>query len=265
MQIRILFIGAGALALALSTPVAADCGCTGMSVTFAGPQDICSNNWFPIGADAGPDNGFPECTARQDVGPGTACQGFAYIYICPTGVNSEVALEQKTGFKVEADYAGGSDGAQCTAGQILQLSITSNMGADIPDINPTTLDGDQDFGTYLTTIDNDEDNAFPAAGSRANGRYTYGGDNYQSDSGQVIIGQTDGGVQWWDNTDQAKDGHDENASWEYRFLSFVRGSGGENPDCSCAFDIDVIWLDDSPAVTNFVRSASGSVNCNHWD
>ena len=227
-----------------------------MTVTFAGDQAICSNN----------DLNFAECVQTAG-GVGTACPGTTYVYTCPTGPNSLVRhapdFEQKTGFKVNADYSGGSTAADCTPGQILQETITSEgAGEPNPNINPTSLNGDQSFGALDTTIDNNAGNQFPQVGAAAAGRQSYGGDNYIAGAVDVISSQTDAGSQWYDNPDQNKDNDAENATWQFRFLSYVNGSAGED-SCSCAFQINVDWPGNSDPATVFEGRADGSVNCNY--
>lgn len=234
----------------------AACSCTSMTVTFGGDQDICSNNDFDVGVD------FTECQKAAG-GHGTACPNHAFIYTCPTGVNSQAGLEQKTGFKIAAAYGGGSNADDCTPGQILQETITSDQGVVQPTINPTSLDGDQTLNGYDTTIDNDATHPFPQVGAMtAAGRNAYGGDNYIAGAVDVISGQSDAGSNWWDNPDQNKDDAGENATWQFRFLSYVRGSGGVGGgSCSCAFDIDVTWAANMAPVTTFTPRADGSENC----
>lgn len=248
--LKLLIIG---FSSALASSAHAACSCTSMSVTFGGDEEICSDNDLDVNVD------FPECQ-RAAGGPGTACPANAFIYTCPTGANNHVDLEQKTGFKISATYGGGSNADDCTPGQILQETITSDQGFDQPTINATSLDGDQTFNGYDATIDNDETHEFPQVGTVIAGRNVYGGDNYVAGAGDVISGQSDAGSNWWDNPDQNKDAADENATWQFRFLSFVRGSAGQ-ASCSCAFDIDVTWDADSDPVTAFAARAEGSENC----
>ncbi|MEP3048696.1 MAG: hypothetical protein ABJL55_15270 [Roseibium sp.] len=238
------------------TPVSAGsafaaCGCDRMDVSHAGIQTLCSNN----------DLVFAECV-KTGGGAATVCPTANFVYTCPTGANNLSVLEQKTGFKVEARYTAGSDAVACTPGQILQETINSDQQVDYPKINPTTLTGNETFGTLDTRINNNSLQKFPLVDQvyGATTRQLFGGDNYNAGALDVISSQSDAGAQWWDNPDQTKDDATENATWQFRFISFVQGSAGE-ASCSCAFDIDVEWQAHMNPTTTYTQQAAGSENC----
>ena len=262
-QLSILVITlATSFCIFFSQPALAACGCTNMTVTWGGLANICSNNNVPDVINAN------ECT-RTLGGPGTACPNNTYVYNCSTGVNSQnwmaPAPYQKTGFRITTTYAPNSTYTDCTPGQILQLTITSNGGqAQNPPINPTSLTGNQTFGNpaFNVRINNNASQSFPRVDQQygTTGRQYYGGDNYIGTATDVVSSQSNTGSQWWDNTDQSKDAQNENATWAYRFISFVRGSDGQQ-SCSCAKDITVNWPANMNPVTQIMTAANGNQNC----
>ncbi|EGJ30545.1 MULTISPECIES: hypothetical protein [Moorena] len=228
------------------------CSCTNMAVAFGGTGvNICSNNTL----------NFSECT-RSNGGTGTACPSNTYVYNCPTGANTFDPLSQGTGFKVAATYAPGSTASDCIPGQILQETITSNMPITYPKINPTTLTGNQTIGGLDLRINNNASQSYPRVGQIYQGttRQFFGGDNYEGGATTVISSQSNTGSEWWDNPDQTKDNQTENATWRFRFISFVRGSAGQQ-NCSCATDIAVDWGSNVNPVTGIQRGTSGNENC----
>ena len=239
-----------------SDMVLAACGCTSMTVQRVGAATICSNN----------DVQFNECN-RVAGGQGTACPNNTYVFTCPTGVNdqhwADQAPFQRTGFKVSATYAGGSNAAECITGQILQETITSNgVFEGNPLINPSALGGNETIGGLDLRINNNGAQSVPRVGTTygQTGRQFYGGDNYAVGTADVIYNNTNAGAQWWDNTDQTKDMQGENATWSYQFISYVRGTAGQ-PSCSCSTTISVNWLANSNPVTMMNGGAFANENC----
>ncbi|MCT8266945.1 hypothetical protein NYQ83_06635 [Afifella sp. JA880] len=238
----------------------AACGCTGMSVarTTGSTQIICSSRDF---------GDFKECTKRSG-GTRTVCTS-TYEYACPVGVNSKKwgasKPEQKTGFGVTATLTGTS--SQCTSGQLLALTITGDGKTEQnPPINPTNSTGGTGALVAGVTfdVDNDPTHAFPAypngGGTATNPKF--GGDNYRwADNAKVLIEREDGLFRWWDNTDQGKAKKSEDASWRYKFVSWVKGSSGQ-PSCACSFDISVDWGPGANPNTTYTQEAAYSSNCN---
>ncbi|MCF1504421.1 hypothetical protein L0F51_11735 [Afifella sp. H1R] len=238
----------------------AACGCTGMSVarTTGNTQIICS---------AVDQDEFDECTKRS--GNARTICGTTYEYACPVGVNSEDwgadEPEQRTGFGATATLTGTA--SECTSGQLLAMTITGNGGTeDNPKINPTdSTGGPGELVTGVTfDVDNNATHRFPAypigGGTATNPKF--GGDNYRwSDNASVLIERKDGLYRWWDNTDQGKEDKDEDASWRYKFVSWVRGSSGQ-PSCACSFDISVDWGSDEDPDTTYTQDTDYSSRCN---
>jgi hypothetical protein len=239
------------------------CGCTAMTIERADAttQVICTNNQYA---------GFGAC-AETPGGAGTACPNTTYIYTCEVGVNSThwgaAAPNQKTGFGVNATLNGGN-GSQCTSGQLLTLTIMGHGGvAPNPTINPTNGTGaaGQLVGGVTFDVDNDNTHPFPqypiGGGTAAVPRF--GGDDYRyADRATVLIERTDVLYRWWDNTDQQKDNAAENASWQYKFVSFVKGSSAAQSSCACGFDINVTWGTGMNPVTTYTQDLAYSSNCN---
>lgn len=236
----------------------AACGCTQMTVSTFGNQTICSDNKMDM-------RRFKECT-RTNGGLNTVCPNNTYVYNCPTGVNSQqlsrAPYYQRTGLKITATYTNGSTATDCTPGQILQETLTSNMVVQKPNINPTSLGGNQNIGGLNLRIDNNPHNEFPDVGQTSGQRQDFGGDNYIRTATDVISSNSASGAQWWDNTDQTKHKKKEDATWAYRFISFVRGSAGQ-PSCSCVTNIGVTWKPGKNPATNISRAttAPGSQRC----
>jgi len=80
-------------------------------------------------------------------------------------------------------------------------------------------------------------------------------------SATVLIERANGRYRWWDNTDQEKDSQAENATWRYKFVSWVRGSSTAQPSCACGFDIAVNWAANSAPVTTYTQDAIYSNRC----
>ncbi|HEY4592209.1 MAG TPA: hypothetical protein VIJ61_07365, partial [Thermoanaerobaculia bacterium] len=95
----------------------------------------------------------------------------------------------------------------------------------------------------------------------------YGGDDYKSYTASDVLFAynttvTPNTLSWWDNPDQSKDAQSEQATWQFRFISFVQSSGSTEPSCACAFDIKVDWPanNNNPTTTYTYRSTDSS-NC----
>ncbi|WP_156901362.1 hypothetical protein [Nisaea denitrificans] len=251
-----LLVSAG---LAGAESALAACGCADMTITRQNNVTMCS----PRNIDD-----FNECAKLAPNVGGNNCGANEYQYTCPTGANSQIlggnSPSQKTGFYVDATYDNGSNEAHCTPGQILQMSIVSNgQAAGNPTINTTSVDGDTRIGGQDVRIDNNQAHEFPQVGAMVQQVASFGGDNYRQpgDNG-VLSGSSNAGSWWWDNTDQEKDlGQGEAATWRYSFVSFVNGSGGQRPNCACAFNINVTWNANQNPVTAYVYDAGNSVNC----
>jgi hypothetical protein len=239
------------------------CGCTAMSIERANAttQDICTNTQHA---------GLGECMESAG-GAGTACPNTTYVYTCPVGVNSTQwgapAPSQKTGFVVDATLTGGN-GSQCTSGQLLTLTIMENgVVAANPRINPTNSTGAA--GQLVAGVTFDVDNAaahqfpqYPIGGGTA-AVPKFGGDDYRyANNAAVLIERTDVLYRWWDNTDQEKTNAPENASWRYKFVSFVKGSSAAQSSCACGFDIEVDWASNMNPTTTYTQDGTYSRNCN---
>lgn len=254
-----LFCGLLALAGAVvAEEASALCGCTEMTVTNTQNITVCSPRNL---------GDFDEqCQVLAPGADGNACAEGEYRYTCPTGVNSTEwdadEPTQSTGFLVQATYAGGSNGGECTTGQILQETITSNGGnAPSPNINPTSLAGDQTIGGRDLRIDNNAAHNFPRVGAMQQGLPLFGGDNYRAADNNVLSGSSNAGSWWWDNTDQTKDEPDENATWAYEFVAFVMGNGDGQASCACTFTIGVTWDGGEEPDTVWAYNAGNSPNC----
>jgi len=243
-----------------ATDAAAVCGCTQMSIAHAdkGTQVICSASQRP---------GFPECT--ENTGPARTSCTTAYEYVCPTGVNSQdlaaAAPSQKTGFGANATLAGTE--TQCTSGQLLTLTINGAGGVEPnPKINPTNSTGGAGelVAGVTFVVDNDAANPFPQypIGTGTAAKPQFGGDNYRwADNASVLIERAPGLTRWWDNTDQGKDTQAEDASWAYKFVSWVKGSSSAQASCACGFDILVKWPSNGKPVTTYTQDPAYSSNC----
>ena len=258
MKRKVLILLACVFGASASSSAMAACGCTNMTVTRSQVISACSTR------NLGNFDG--QCLVLAPGAGDNDCGGGAYKYTCPTGVNSQdlEAAEptQSTGFFVQTAYAGGSNGAECTAGQILQMTITSGGNNEPnPNINPTSLNGNQTIGGRNLRIDNNGAHAFPRIGTMEQQRPKFGGDNYMAANVNVLSGSSNAGSWWWDNTDQTKDEAAEAATWAYEFVAFVQGSGGGQPSCACTFTIDVGWDSNQHPGTAYAYNAGNSVNC----
>jgi hypothetical protein len=236
------------------------CSCTNLTVahTTGYNQIICS-------ATERPD--FTECTERT--APNNTECDTQYEYSCPIGVNSQQwatpAPEQKTGFGVTATLTG--DSTQCTSGQLLTLTITSNGVVEPnPLINPTNSTGapGQLVPNISFIVDNNNTNNFPQfpIGGAMPDTPSFGGDNYRyADNATVLIERSDNNYRWWDNTDQGKDDQQELATWSYKFVSFVKGSSQTQTSCACGFNIIVNWPSNGDPTTTYALDPIYSNRC----
>jgi hypothetical protein len=238
------------LAILVSPAAWAACGCKSMTVAHADSAMavICSNNLL---------KDFAEC-AR---GPGTSkgCST-TYAYTCPVGVNTNIALSQKTGFLVDAELTGTA--TECKSGQALQLTLTSDQKASKPKVLGPPA-GDVTIGSLTATITSDRRRLYPDVGATAptTSNPYFGGDAYTNVADtDLLMDQIGGHLRWWDNTDQAKDKDGETATWKYRFFSFVQGTSSQH--CACVFDVDVDWKAKSKPTTSWKRIDKWSTSCN---
>jgi hypothetical protein len=247
------------MAVAATTAAGAVCACTGMNVSHADRAQvkICSNANL----------NFRECA--RAAGANSGCVGHLYSYTCPVGVNSTVntrnTASQKTGFGIEATLMGNSD--ECHSGHALQETITSDHGVTIPMVHATPQ-GDVTIGNFHVTIRNDRGSTFPPVGemTRAPNRHPlFGADSYTDPAAaDVLIERTEdqngGHIKWWDNPDQTKDAPAENATWHFRYFSYVTGSTAAD-GCGCVFNINVTWLPNQAAITSWAFDAASSRRC----
>jgi hypothetical protein len=228
----------------------AACACTSMTVSHANSATvtICSNNVLNFG----------ECMHAAG-SSGNGCAGSTFAYTCPVGINSASGLTQKTGFAVDAALTGTA--SECQSGQALQLTITSNESVSKPKVLATPS-GDVTIGSFTAKITNDRRRVYPNVGTTLGSHPLFGADSYTNPAAtDLLIHETANGIKWWDNTDQTKDKATENATWQYRFYSYVQGSSGQN-GCACVFDIDVNWPANAAAATTFTEVGASSTSCN---
>ncbi len=249
------------LGSAISTQTAwAACGCTNLTVahTTGTNQIICS---------AIQRSDFPECQQRTE-GNRTECTT-TYEYSCPVGVNNQnldiPEPNQQTGFGVTATLTGTP--SECTSGQLLTLTITGNGIVEAnPTINPTNSTGvaGQLVPGITFNVDNDNSHQFPQypIGGEMPNSPSFGGDNYRyADNASVLIERSADSYRWWDNTDQGKDSQAELASWNYKFVSFVKGSSTAQLSCACGFNIAVDWQSNGDPVTTYTQDPTYSNSC----
>ncbi len=140
------------------------------------------------------------------------------------------------------------------------------MGADKPNILATPASGLRTIGGYDFYTSNTTTDDYPDVGDTITVSSTtyplYGGDNYTgpADGTLIEIDDTNGRIIWWDNTDQEKDAADENAVWDYKFISFIEGTEGQS-SCACVLDIKVTWDANAAATTTITKDATNSSNC----
>lgn len=230
------------------------CSCTHMTIhTTGGTETLCSNQNL----------NFPECakTPAQGAGP---CAAYTYQYVCPVGPTNQSSTENHYGFVAEAQIAGGSTLSDCAKGQALQLTITSNMGVTKPVIAYPQPAGTFTIGGATFAVEpGDGVKVYPDVGTNdPNHNPLYGADNYSDPaSPSHLIQWSNGALKWWDNTDQTKDAPAEQATWKYRFVSFVKGSAGQS-SCACFFEIDLNWASNAAApVVTPAQALPGSTSC----
>lgn len=237
---------AGTLAASRAEAV---CACTQMRIhTTASPQTLCSDQNL----------NFAECTKTHGLG---TCAAFTYG--CPVGSNNYSNKLNNYGFVAEAQIAGGSNLDECTKGQGVQLTITSNMGVTKPKIAYAHPDGTFTIGgTAFQVEPGNGVREYPDVGTNNDaGQPKYGADNYSNPNSPVHLIQWSNDVlKWWDNPDQTKDKVAEAARWQYRFVSFVEGSAGQT-SCACFFDIDVNWASRAALPVTAIGMVAGSTNC----
>lgn len=245
------FLSLASFVVAPSTASAA-CACTGMTIehTTGNTVTLCSSH----------DLHYAECQQHQG-GPSTLCPATTYSYTCPVGVNTSTALEQWTGFGVRTTLTGTS--SECHSGQALQLTITSNQHVDQPEIHATPT-GDVQIGGFTARVKHSPPAAaMPAIGAMTpppNPVQSFGADTYTDpDAPDLLIERTASAIKWWDNTNQEKDSAQEQATWSYRFASFVQGTNGQ-ASCACVFNINVDWRNAQPA-TSMTRVDAQSTAC----
>ncbi len=246
---RAALLAALAATAATTTQALAACSCTDLTISHANATvKICSNNNL----------NFPEC-ARANGSTQNGCAGSTYAYTCPVGVNSKSNLEQKTGFQAAATLTGTA--GQCKSGQALQLTITSNQGVSKPKVLATPS-GDVTVGAYAVTITNDRQVEYPDVGKTSQNKPLYGADSYTDPAAaDLLMQEMADHLKWWDNTDQAKDDAAEEATWKYRFFSYVTGTAGQN-SCGCVFDIVVNWpANNNNATTTYTKVDGSSTRC----
>jgi hypothetical protein len=251
---RMLAVSLAAAAFSFSAlPADASCSCSGMTVKTSGTTGtMCSNRNLTL----------PECTKSSGSSKGCST---TYAYDCPLGVNDKdygaIEPSQKTGFQPVATLTGGSTTSQCTTGQVLQETIMSGSSVEPnPKINPTSLSGVQTLGTQTVYIDNNASNQFPQVGATSGGNQKFGGDDYLQTDTDVLMSVTSTAISWWDNTDQTKDSQAEAATWRYRFISYVIGSGSSATSCQCSFEIKVDW----PSNSSTPATAYSAPSCSTW-
>jgi hypothetical protein len=259
IQKSVVFRASVAIAWLWPLAVHADCGCDAMTLKHAGTTGImCSNE----------DLNFLKTECAKYTGSSKGCST-TYAYDCNLGVNSQkygnVKPYQKTGFESVATLSSGSTVSDCKTGQILQETIKSGGNLEPnPNINPTSVNGTVVIGGNTVDVDNSGANPFPQIGATdLSGNPKYGGDNYADYTAHdVLFSYAPPVLSWWDNTDQSKDSQSEAATWHYKFISFVNGSGSSKPSCACAFDITVDWKsnNNNPATT-YTYDAGHSHNC----
>ncbi len=253
---RWIMIGSiAAAAFAWSGAALGACGCDGITVTKSSGSTafICTTSQL----------NFSECLERSASSVGCPST-YTWAYQCPTGVNNQVGLKQKIGFQALAAPTGTP--SQCESGQALQLSITSDLGADKPNRLATPANGVRTIGGYAFYTSNTTTEEYPDVGDTITVWPTtyplYGADNYTapSDGTLIEINDTNRRIIWWDNTDQEKDAADENAVWDYKFISFIEGTGGQS-SCACVLDIKVTWDANVAATTTITKDTTNSSNC----
>lgn len=116
---------------------------------------------------------------------------------------------------------------------------------------------------HAVNVDNLGTNTFPQVGTMGTGgNPKFGGDNYgNTTAGNVLFNVTGTAVSWWDNPDQSKDARAEAATWSFKFISFVNGSGGTQPNCACAFDVAVTWAANAAPTTTWTKDNALSTSC----
>lgn len=250
MRASTLRTGFTALALtaALATSAHAACSCTGMTIHRGGaPFAVCSNANLQDFVTTN------EC-AREAGSNANGCAGYAYRYACATGANTLTAADQPyqhTGFGVEATIVGNPN--DCRPGHALQQKITGRGTSKNSALHahPT---GDVDIGNLRVTIKGGN-GTMPEIGAMSNNRQEFGADNYTDVAAQDVLIEGGNRIKWWDNPDQTKDRRNENATWQFRYFSYVLGSGG-GQSCGCVFKIDVDWQRLQNPVTTYTADAA---------
>jgi hypothetical protein len=190
------------------------------------------------------DAGVPDGCAATGAAGTNGCPEEATPYRCPLGPiepAGNAAGNFGWAFEIVATLTEGSSIEQCPEGQGNSATLSKN---DVVQVNPMIFDneppgGNYDFASALQ-VRLVSGQVVPKYGATVQDRLELGSDDYVEPS---IVKVHDPGTRTirWVDTPLVSVSADEAWTERSQFLSFVKGSSAEAPQCWCLFTIDHSW------------------------